>query len=421
MAPSTSILRKRKTRRTGITFFLLISLFEVSVSGVGSRHRTRKKLASRILSSQFQCLVTQQNQKETYFAHPSPLMPEGDDDNADPEYIQILQNYEQYAQHGALDLEDQERAEEEEEEEEEEEDEEEEDEDHGEDEEYVPAVELHGVSRNGPIIHEALEYGVEEAGYKRRRTGGGEACSSTSQDNEWSRSEIDGLFCPICMEAWTADGGHHICCLPCGHIYGMSCINKWLKQRKNSGKGADWCKKEAEWKKREAELHVKVCQLSERKIYLENLLKDMQSRPSGAVKAGGNHQGRSVFGQNFGSAFCGQESSRSFILQKEFWLDGARLIDVDASSEILLIVRRRSEMGATSVLTKMSLMPPHEKEDIFLPSNMKVIKDLCISPSNGSLVLFASLGQKLSVLRFDTVYINCCFIFIFFIFSLQPC
>ncbi|KAG2690057.1 hypothetical protein I3760_09G169700 [Carya illinoinensis] len=329
-------------------------------------------------------------------------MPDGDDDNADPEYIQILQNYEQYAQHGALDLEDQERAEEEEEEEEEEEDEEEEDEDHGEDEEYVPAVELHGVSRNGPIIHEALEYGVEEAGYKRRRTGGGEACSSTSQDNEWSRSEIDGLFCPICMEAWTADGGHHICCLPCGHIYGMSCINKWLKQRKNSGKGADWCKKEAEWKKREAELHVKVCQLSERKIYLENLLKDMQSRPSGAVKAGGNHQGRSVFGQNFGSAFCGQESSRSFILQKEFWLDGARLIDVDASSEILLIVRRRSEMGATSVLTKMSLMPPHEKEDIFLPSNMKVIKDLCISPSNGSLVLFASLGQKLSVLSLES-------------------
>ncbi|XP_018842654.2 E3 ubiquitin-protein ligase RFWD3 [Juglans regia] len=367
-------------------------------------------------------------------------MADGDDDNADPEYIQILQNYGQYAQHGALDLGDQERAEEEEEEEEEEEDD-------REDEEYVPSVELHGVSRNGPIIYEALEYGLEEEGYKRRRTEGGEACSSTSQDNEWSRSEIDGLFCPICMEAWTVDGGHHICCLPCGHIYGMSCINKWLKQRKNSGKcpqcnrkctlkdvtklfasrvvavdeesqkrirslearcaslekkGADWCKKEAEWKKREAELHVKVCQLSEGKIYLEKLLKDMQSRPSGVVKAAGNCQGRSVFGQNFGSALCGQESSSSFILQKEFWLDGARLIDVDASSQILLIVRRRSEMGATSVLTKMSLMPPHEKEDIFLPSNMKVIKDLCISPSNGSLVLFASLGQKLSVLSLES-------------------
>lgn len=25
-------------------------------------------------------------------------------------------------------------------------------------------------------------------------------------------------------------------CLPCGHIYGMSCIKKWLQQRVNSGK-----------------------------------------------------------------------------------------------------------------------------------------------------------------------------------------
>jgi hypothetical protein len=25
-------------------------------------------------------------------------------------------------------------------------------------------------------------------------------------------------------------------CLPCGHIYGMSCLKKWLQQRKNPGK-----------------------------------------------------------------------------------------------------------------------------------------------------------------------------------------
>jgi len=56
---------------------------------------------------------------------------------------------------------------------------------------------------------------------------------------------------------------------------------------------------------------------------------------------------------------------------------------------------------------QMSLIPPHEKEDILLPSNMKVIKDLCISPSNGSHALFASIG-KLSVLRCDPIYIDYC-------------
>lgn len=47
----------------------------------------------------------------------------------------------------------------------------------------------------------------------------------------------------------------------------------------------------------------------------------------------------------------------------------------------------------------MSLIPPHEMEDIFLPPTTNIIKDLRISPSNGSLALFASMGKKLSLLR----------------------
>ncbi|KAI3522854.1 hypothetical protein L1887_00906 [Cichorium endivia] len=51
-----------------------------------------------------------------------------------------------------------------------------------------------------------------------------------------NNGEIDGLFCPICFEAWTSGGSHQICCLPCGHIYGLSCIKKWLQLRRSSGK-----------------------------------------------------------------------------------------------------------------------------------------------------------------------------------------
>ncbi|PWA36777.1 RNA polymerase II largest subunit [Artemisia annua] len=35
--------------------------------------------------------------------------------------------------------------------------------------------------------------------------------------------------CSICFEDCTSDGNHQICCLPCGHAYGLSCIKKWLQ------------------------------------------------------------------------------------------------------------------------------------------------------------------------------------------------
>ncbi|KAI7752779.1 hypothetical protein M8C21_018310, partial [Ambrosia artemisiifolia] len=58
---------------------------------------------------------------------------------------------------------------------------------------------------------------------------------SQEDDDVWNL-EIEGLNCPICTEPWTTAGEHHICCLPCGHIYGLSCIKKWIQQHGRSGK-----------------------------------------------------------------------------------------------------------------------------------------------------------------------------------------
>ncbi|CAC5413882.1 E3 ubiquitin-protein ligase RFWD3 [Mytilus coruscus] len=57
---------------------------------------------------------------------------------------------------------------------------------------------------------------------KRRRimtpekTGGGEP-------------EDEGNCCPICFEEWTSSGNHRLASLKCGHLFGQSCIDKWLK------------------------------------------------------------------------------------------------------------------------------------------------------------------------------------------------
>lgn len=47
--------------------------------------------------------------------------------------------------------------------------------------------------------------------------------------------------CPVCMEAWTAQGAHRISCIPCGHVYGRSCLEKWLTQRGNSSATCPQC------------------------------------------------------------------------------------------------------------------------------------------------------------------------------------
>ncbi|KAL6561362.1 hypothetical protein OROMI_016963 [Orobanche minor] len=42
--------------------------------------------------------------------------------------------------------------------------------------------------------------------------------------------------CPIWSKSWTIDGDYYICCLPCGHIFGMSRNGEWLGQYQNHGK-----------------------------------------------------------------------------------------------------------------------------------------------------------------------------------------
>ncbi|XP_038882130.1 E3 ubiquitin-protein ligase RFWD3 isoform X2 [Benincasa hispida] len=293
-------------------------------------------------------------------------------------------------------------------------------------------------SQTGPSesAQARVSFWVEEEVDKRRRTEGGEATSSQNECN-------NDFTCSICMEPWTNYGDHHICCLPCGHLYGMYCINRWLRQHKNAGKcpqcnrkcstkdvrklfapriaaadgesqkriqsleatcaslekkDADWSKKEVEWKKRETDLQLK------RTNYLEHLLEDSQRKPV-LANLDCTFHGKSVSEHNFGLRFSGQVASCSFILKKELLVDGARLIDVDASNQVVLVARRQSGFGGTHVLTKISLMSPYEREDIRIPFCTNAVRDLHISPAGRNLVLFSSLGKKLAILSMESNHI----------------
>lgn len=42
-------------------------------------------------------------------------------------------------------------------------------------------------------------------------------------------SDNDGGTCSICFEEWSNSGDHRISSLKCGHFFGYSCIEKWLR------------------------------------------------------------------------------------------------------------------------------------------------------------------------------------------------
>ncbi|XP_050384028.1 uncharacterized protein LOC126800672 isoform X2 [Argentina anserina] len=283
------------------------------------------------------------------------------------------------------------------------------------------------------------DYERHPASGKRRKIGSRETAAfetgESSQGSQWKSNEIDGLFCPICMEAWTSDGDHCTCCLPCGHIFGMSCIKKWLgkchKQKCPQcnarcklkdirklfapqvisvdeesqkrihlleAKCASHEKEQAEWHKREAKL------LKEQGVLERKIQQLMESKASGYAIGGFEKRfvsdnnilaGRSN-GQPFGSNLRGQAYTCSFKLE-ELRVAGARVFDVDTSKQILLISRRHAGIGGKDVLTKMSLIPPYDRDDILLPSSINSIRDLRISPSNSNLALCACLGKKLAV------------------------
>ncbi|XP_018333029.1 E3 ubiquitin-protein ligase RFWD3-like [Agrilus planipennis] len=50
----------------------------------------------------------------------------------------------------------------------------------------------------------------------------------------------EGISCSICLEDWTNVGDHRVCSLKCGHLFGFSCVKRWITE---SSRSCPTCKK----------------------------------------------------------------------------------------------------------------------------------------------------------------------------------
>ncbi|KAM0905582.1 hypothetical protein ACQ4PT_017290 [Festuca glaucescens] len=164
------------------------------------------------------------------------------------------------------------------------------------------------------------------------------ASSGEEEEEAGGDEEAEGPSlpsCPVCMNPWTAEGEHR--CPQCGKIFRQKhIINLYAPEIVVPNN----------------DLEKQVLSLRHKNDTLEN--------------------------------------------QNEYFLDGARVMGIDASSQIILASGRAAGVSIEHVLTKINMFSGHQTK-VHLPPNTKALKDICIIP--GGLAVFASLGKKLSLLR----------------------
>lgn len=95
------------------------------------------------------------------------------------------------------------------------------------------------ISREPTPVPEEIE--KEETGEKELHGDDDTESNSRKRSRSQYENEDDGQQCPICLDNWTNSGEHRICCLKCGHIFGHSCILRWIQSQVK--KSCPTCKK----------------------------------------------------------------------------------------------------------------------------------------------------------------------------------
>uniref|UniRef100_J3N4L6 RING-type E3 ubiquitin transferase n=1 Tax=Oryza brachyantha TaxID=4533 RepID=J3N4L6_ORYBR len=303
----------------------------------------------------------------------------------------------------------------------------------------------------GVAVRLVLELSSSSSGEEEESQGSVEVTRGVGGDREARVSESrDGLEvnggeaesqclpgCPICMSAWTADGVHRVSCIPCGHVYGRSCLERWLLQCGKKTATCPQCGRKFQQKHiinlYVPEIYVPNNDLEKQVLSLREKNESLEKQNQELVEEIKEHKRQIMLQQHFinesslkrqrmadqspygttdGDSVASltvdddHYNPSKFILQNELFLDGARVMGIDASNQIIFASGRAPGNGAEHVLLKIN-MSRQGLQKIHLPPDTKAIRDICILPEGHA--VFASLGKKLSLLRYIFEYVQVLF------------
>uniref|UniRef100_A0A034VM25 RING-type E3 ubiquitin transferase n=1 Tax=Bactrocera dorsalis TaxID=27457 RepID=A0A034VM25_BACDO len=95
------------------------------------------------------------------------------------------------------------------------------------------------VSPSPPKKRKRLSTGTPKSNTPRLKSSDGNGLDEDEED--------EGLICPICLDNWEMSGEHRLVSLRCGHLFGDSCIRRWLAEsaRQSGNKACPQCKAKA--------------------------------------------------------------------------------------------------------------------------------------------------------------------------------
>ncbi|XP_062201481.1 uncharacterized protein LOC133904010 [Phragmites australis] len=281
--------------------------------------------------------------------------------------------------------------------------------------------------------------GYSDEGARGRRGGGGESRVSATGDKATGRGgRAEGPYglssCSICMSEWTADGPHRVSYIPCGHVYGRFCSERWLLQCGKKKAPCPQCSKR--YKQNNIinlyvpEIVVPNNDLEKQVLSLRDKNESLEKQKAKLLAEIKEHKKQIVLQQNiiYDSSSKRQKMAEhssdgttdaepiasltedidcsnlcSFVLQNEFFLDGARVMGIDASTQIIFTSGRAHGVGAEHVLTKfrqISMFARQGMQRTHLSPDTKAVRDICILP--GGHAVFASLSRKLPLFSMST-------------------
>ncbi|XP_055844664.1 E3 ubiquitin-protein ligase RFWD3 [Episyrphus balteatus] len=264
---------------------------------------------------------------------------------------------------------------------------------------------------------------------KRKRTSPKQTPNLKTVD-DLDDNEDDGLTCPICLDSWEMSGEHRLVSLKCGHLFGDSCIRRWLVESGRNGlKCCPQCKTRAvnrdirclyarriraldrseehrlrqQLDQEKAKVSQSQTELATLKMSYTMILQEVQKLAGDNERLKNSlRQGGSSINSNVGS-----QETVTWLRSYKLFMEKNIEISKDPGCRVMIYSQNFQTM-VVSQKSSQSLFPgyglrfidtPVFRPTTFLHTSAKTVRDICFS-SDQRLLVVASMESKAKL--FDT-------------------